>query len=187
MMEIIVSGYSDRHNKPEIAKIIFKTDGTVDINPSCKRGEYKIVFGGQYNIIERIVHGIDYDAFLNYSNLLDKILTMYHTSIKELLNSNNASISVPKPQEIDSVVALMKERFWSGVGFSLANFSEQAAIDFVEFLVQVMIKSQQFSSRLPTVGGNIHMAIITKSGGFRWLSKEEYEFQGNSVSKHGEK
>ncbi|MEX0928682.1 MAG: hypothetical protein WDZ53_04690 [Balneolales bacterium] len=101
-----------------------------------------------------------------------------------MLEENNVSIVPPKAEEVNSVKKLMGENFWLGVGFPLANFSEQAAIDFVEFLVQVMVKSQEFSSKLPTVGGEVHMAIITKSGGFRWLSKEEYKFQGNTVSKH---
>jgi hypothetical protein len=32
-----------------------------------------------------------------------------------------------------------------------------------------MIKSQQFSDRLPTVGGDVHLGIITKSEGFKHL------------------
>tara|TARA_R110002126_G_scaffold13356_2_gene58082 strand:+ start:1133 stop:2158 length:1026 start_codon:yes stop_codon:yes gene_type:complete len=184
VMEIVVSGYSEKYNKPEIHKITFQNDGKVDINQSCKRGEYKIVFGGQYDIIERIVHGIDYNTFRNYTQLLHSILADYQNSIQEILNKEKVSINIPKAENIDSTSELIKERFWSGVGFSMANFSEQAAIDFVEFLVQVMIKSQQFSSQLPTVGGQIHMAIITKSGGFRWLSKEEYTFQNNTVNKY---
>ena len=35
-----------------------------------------------------------------------------------------------------------------------------------------MIKSQQFSSRLPVVGGEKHIAIITKTGGLRFVSEE---------------
>ncbi len=183
VMEIITSGYSDKHNKPEIFKTIFSSSG-VSIEQSCKRGEHKIVFGGQYDIIERIVLGIDFSTFNRYTSLIDKILSTYHSSIEKEMAAQGAAFKVPKPNDFNEVQEVLKERFWSGVGFPLANFSEQAAIDFVEFLVQVMIKSQQFSSKLPTVGGDIHMAIITKSGGFRWLSKEEYKFQGNGVSKH---
>ena len=30
-----------------------------------------------------------------------------------------------------------------------------------------MIKSQQFSDKLPTVGGDVHLSIITKTEGFK--------------------
>ena len=36
-----------------------------------------------------------------------------------------------------------------------------------------MIKSQQFTTRLPVVGGEKHIAIITKTGGFRFVSEEQ--------------
>ena len=35
-----------------------------------------------------------------------------------------------------------------------------------------MIKSQQFTAPLPVVGGEKHIAIITKTGGFRFVSEE---------------
>lgn len=65
IMEVMVSGYSDKYNKPEILKIIFN-NGKKNIDPICKRGESKIAFGGQYNVIERIVLGIDYQTFNRY-------------------------------------------------------------------------------------------------------------------------
>jgi exosome complex RNA-binding protein Rrp4 len=47
-----------------------------------------------------------------------------------------------------------------------------------------MIKAQQFSGSIPTVGGDIHIAIITRANGFVWISKEEYTFRGHAVRKH---
>jgi exosome complex RNA-binding protein Rrp4 len=47
-----------------------------------------------------------------------------------------------------------------------------------------MIKAQQFSGSIPTVGGDIHIGIITKANGFVWISKEEYTFRGHAVPKH---
>jgi hypothetical protein len=72
-----------------------------------------------------------------------------------------------------------------GIASDLANFSEQAAIDMVDFLISVMIKAQEFSNALPTVGGEIHIALISKTHGFKWISKEEYKYQGYGVPKHG--
>ena len=57
------------------------------------------------------------------------------------------------------------------------------AIGCVDFFVDIMIKSQNFSSRLPTVGGEVHIALIIKNDGFRFISREEYEHEGYAVSK----
>ncbi len=69
---------------------------------------------------------------------------------------------------------------WNLNGFDAnwGDFSEQNAIECVNFFVEIMIRSQQFSSSLPTVGGDVHIAIITKDKGFRFVSREEYEHEG---------
>jgi hypothetical protein len=46
-----------------------------------------------------------------------------------------------------------------------------------------MIKSQQFSYGMPTVGGEVHIALITKTDGFRFISREEYRHEGHFVPK----
>lgn len=72
---------------------------------------------------------------------------------------------------------------FNGISVLVRNFSEQAAIDFVNFLIDVMIKLQQFSNAIPTVGGEIHIALISKTQGFKWISKEEYKFKDHAVPK----
>ena len=47
-----------------------------------------------------------------------------------------------------------------------------------------MIKSQQFSSGMPTVGGDVHIALINRTRGFRFVSKEEYHHQEHYIPKH---
>jgi len=69
---------------------------------------------------------------------------------------------------------------WDLDGFDAnwGDFSEQNAIECVNFFVEIMIKSQQFSDSISTVGGNVHIALITKEKGFRFISREEYEHKG---------
>jgi len=50
-----------------------------------------------------------------------------------------------------------------------------------------MIKSQQFSSGMPTVGGEVHIALITKAEGFQFVSREEYSHAGHFTPKKIEK
>ncbi len=52
-------------------------------------------------------------------------------------------------------------------------FSLQDAIDFAKFLIKTTADFQRFSGNLPTVGGDIDIALITNRHGFRWIAQKE--------------
>lgn len=52
-------------------------------------------------------------------------------------------------------------------------FSLQDAIDYSKFLIKTTADFQRFSGRLPTVGGEIDIALITNHRGFRWIAQKE--------------
>jgi len=182
-LEIIVSGYSKKHNKPEVYKIKFEGDGK-KVHEEAGRGEYKIVFGGQHDVIQRVVYGLDFSNFINFIRRTHKVVKDYNAILKEELKEEKISFELPDADEVIRELDIKNPSWAVGMSSDWSNFSEQASIDFVDFLVDIMIKSQQFSNRLPTVGGKKHIAIITKSEGFKWISKEEYKYGGYGISKH---
>jgi len=46
-----------------------------------------------------------------------------------------------------------------------------------------MIKAQQFASSIATVGGKIHVALLTKNAPFHWISKESFTFEHEHIPK----
>jgi len=66
-----------------------------------------------------------------------------------------------------------KKRVPSDFEARFGDFSEQNAIECVDFFIDIMTKSQLFSARLPVVGGDVHIALITKTRGFEYVSREE--------------
>lgn len=66
----------------------------------------------------------------------------------------------------------------------VGSLSEQSGIDFVYFLIDVMIKSQQFATSIPTVGGKIHVGLLTKSAQLRLISEEGFTFEHKHIPKH---
>ncbi len=181
-IEIIVSGYSKRYWEPEIRRIRFSEIS--EIIPEVKRGKYNIVFGGQYNVIQRIVLGIDYENFFRLNKRVSFLLNKYQGLLTKYLNNQKINIELPKPSKYKKELELYDDSWrLTGISSDIVNFSEQGAIDFVDFLVEVMTKAQQFSDILPTVGGDTHIAIITKSQGFKWISKEEYKYKDYGVPK----
>jgi hypothetical protein len=71
-----------------------------------------------------------------------------------------------------SVVALLWPKSGTGAA-NFAAFSLQDAIDYAKFLIKTTADFQRFSGRLPTVGGEIDIALITNHRGFRWIAQKE--------------
>ncbi len=55
---------------------------------------------------------------------------------------------------------------------SVDMFSLQDAIDYAKFLIRTTADYQRFSGRMPTVGGEIDVALITNRHGFRWIAQK---------------
>jgi hypothetical protein len=71
-----------------------------------------------------------------------------------------------------SVVGLL----WPAGGKNVASFgtfSLQDALDYAKFLIRTTADYQRFSGKLPTVGGEIDIALITNRRGFRWIAQKE--------------
>ena len=49
------------------------------------------------------------------------------------------------------------------------SFSLQDAIDYAEFLIKTTATQQRFSNMIPTVGGEVDIALITTHSGFKWI------------------
>jgi hypothetical protein len=183
-MEVLLSGYSAGSLLPEVFRLTFS--GSPTIRQEVVAGKYDIIFSGQYDVIERVVSGIDLDSYINLVDRSEEILNTYRDQLQAHLQANNVQVTLPPPDLQNTALQLFGVNFGGvkGLNSNRASLSEQAAINFVEFLIDTMIKAQQFSGSIPTVGGDIHIAIITKADGFAWISKEEYLFRGHAVPKH---
>ena len=186
-VELIVSGYSKRSWQPEVMKLEFKKKQ--ELQRANKKGDFNPVFGGQHDVIERIVFGVDEDSYQKISIRVLDLLLKYYELLSDFIKKKKINILLPKPDSFNEL-AFTQPGSWPFSGISLAdlkNFSEQAAINFVEFLINIMIQAQQFNNRMPTVGGEIQLALINKREGFKWISKEEYKYKNYGVPKHDKK
>jgi hypothetical protein len=183
-MEILLSGYSARSRKPEVFRL--QVGRSKDCMRELEQKPFDIVFGGQHDVIQRVVKGIDIQSFHNLNHKHASILDTYATAVQQWLHGQGVQIEIPRPDHNQSGLQLFANDFGGvrGIFPDNGSLSEQAAINFVEFLIKTMIHAQEFSDRIPTVGGDIHVAIITPRGGFKWISPEQYEFQGHTVPRY---
>jgi hypothetical protein len=55
----------------------------------------------------------------------------------------------------------------------IGGFSLQDAIEYAEFLVRTTALHQRFSQKIPTVGGEIDIALVTPFEGFQWVRQKK--------------
>ena len=65
--------------------------------------------------------------------------------------------------------------FWNAPShrLNLASFSLQDAVDYAKFLIRTTAEYQRFSGSMPTVGGDIDIALLTNHRGFQWIAQKE--------------
>jgi hypothetical protein len=58
-------------------------------------------------------------------------------------------------------------------GTNYERFSLQDAIDYAEFLITATAKYQRFTNVIPSVGGEVDIALVTPFGDFNWIRQKE--------------
>ncbi len=181
LLELMIGGYDKAKRVPYIYRI-FVHDNKID---PIFEGEapFGIAFGGQMEEIQRIVFGTDTTNRIKLRERVDILLDKYRDLLENHLKEKGITEELPKIDTFGDELALFKDKDWrlTGFGADWGDFSNQNAIECVNWFVGIMIKSHQFTSRLPTVGGEIHLGLITKDKGFAFISKEEYIHEGHGT------
>lgn len=55
---------------------------------------------------------------------------------------------------------------------NLLSFSLQDAVDYAKFLIRFVADYQRFANMVPTVGGDVDVALVTAYSGFRWIERK---------------
>ena len=137
------------------------------IEPIFQReAPFGIAFGGQMEEIQRIVFGADSTNRIELMERVGILFHKYRELLQNYLTEKGITEELPKIDTFGDELALFKDWRLTGFGADWGDFSNQNAIECVNWFVGIMIKSHQFTSNLPTVGGEIHLGLITKDKGF---------------------
>jgi hypothetical protein len=173
-LEIMLGGYDKQKRTPGIVRINVHKNEIRDVDY-----DYGVFLGAQAKEIQRLVFGTDAFNKLRLMQRSNEILNKYYNLIIKDLPSGT---KVKQPDDYTDELRLFnKDWDLNGIDANWSAFSEQNAIDCVDFLVNIMIRSQQFSTSMPTVGGDVHVAVIKKELGFKFVSKIELKHGDNSI------
>lgn len=101
-MEVFLSGYSAKHRQPELWSLTFSynrqsADFECDVINRIPRGTYNVTFGGQYDVIQRVVNGIDSSSNFALRQRTVDVLNDYHDDMQAKIHAIDPKITIPKP------------------------------------------------------------------------------------------
>ncbi len=132
--------------------------------------DFCIFFGGITRELQRLLFGIDAEGKIKLMQRNRSLLGRYHELLTEQLRAQGIDIDLKLPEDFGSELKLFHEWHLESLQMNTANYSEQTALDCAEFLINVMIKTQQFSNQVPSTGGAPKIAIIRKHTGFEMVT-----------------
>ena len=178
-LELMIGGYDRAKRVPYIYRIFVHRNETRQVFGG--EAPFGIAFGGEMDEIQRIVFGTDDKNRENLRNRVNILLDNYHYLLQNYLTEKGISEELPKVDNFGDQLKLFKDWRLTEFNANWGDFSNQNAIECVNWFVGIMIRSHEFSSRLPTVGGKIHLGLITKDNGFAFVSKEAYVHEGHET------
>ena len=177
-LELIVGGYDKLSYLPSVFRINIREDTTTEI--FSDDSPFGVTFGGQMDWIQRIVFGTDVLNQVRLAARSDYLLFEYYDRVRSAAADAGVEFEVPSPDLWGDELGMFTGWDIQGLDADFGDFSEQNAIDCVDFLIEIMIRAQAVSSQLPTVGGDIHIAVIRKDG-FRFVSRQEWTHRDHSI------
>ena len=177
-LELIVGGYDRLSHLPTLYRIDVREDNCDEIFSSDS--PFGVAFGGQKDWIQRIVFGTDENNQIGLAQRAQELLIDYQQRISDAVANAGITFEVPGPDSWGDELKLFNNWSLQGLDANIADFSEQNAIDCVDFFIEIMIRAQAVSSQLPTVGGDINVAVIRKDG-FRFVSRQEWRHGDHSI------
>ena len=177
-LELLLAGYDKGETWPAIVKVDVRENSVLQ---SFSAGEFGIAFAGQMDWIQRIVFGTDVNNKIRLMQRTRSLMDMYRDKLIEHLKSEGYDGTLPKSTEFGDDLDLFNEWDLDRLQASWEEFSEQNAINCVDFFLRIMIQAQDISSQLPTVGGDVHIAVIRRDGYYQ-VTKEVWHHQGYEVA-----
>lgn len=178
--EFLLGGYGRDDTFPSLYRVVVATD---EVFKEFAQGECGLSWNGQAESIERVIRGYDSELIRSVESCMEDAFDNYHQKMSEatlnIINSLLTKLHAKLPDGIDtSLPARVKAEIpWDELKLMIdyANMPLQNGIDFVSWLCLTQSARAKFARGLPTVGGRIHIGMVTKSDRFRMLGEPELE------------
>ncbi len=180
ILNLLIGGYSANSLYGEIYQLRLPDNKITPLNSS--QNPYSMNVAGQGDAIERFMSGIEIRvmnqlmAYLQnlISDLLKRMEAHTRKFILDFLQNNNIQLpSIPQTPPANFPINIPIQVAQYNIPFNLMTL--QDSVDFIVFLSYIVYGRQRFVVGVPTVGGAIHAATITRQDGFRKITNRDID------------
>ncbi len=175
-LELMLCGYDKKRYTPGMVRVHVQ-----DHKVFAPDYDFCLFFGGVTREIQRLVFGTDMYNKMSLINRSREVLNKYHDLLVKDLDSREIQTPLKRPEDFKDELDLFHNWHLEGLVGDWGAFSEQTAIECVDFLINIMIRSQEFSTQIPSVGGKVQIALVKKNSGFQYISRREWRHGDSSV------
>lgn len=127
-LELMLGGYDKQRPTPGVIRLYLHENriGHPDYDFALYFGEFKET--------ERLIRGTDFGNKIRLMKRTDELLKRYHTLLTQQLASNGTRLELQTPDEFGDELHLFHHWELEGVPARFGAFSEQNAIECVDFL-----------------------------------------------------
>ncbi len=183
-LEFLVGGIGKEDSFPSLFRVDVKNNEIIE---EFSEGDTGIAWAGQSEAVERLLKGADrnfigriYHELEEYHDKIQKrtievineILDFYELSFPENVNTD-----FPSPPDVSSIPI-------GDPGIDVANLPGQDGVYLASFLVNTQAGKDKFTRGPATVGGRVHIGVVSKSRdmGFEMLNEPELHHQFTGFS-----
>ena len=153
-------GYSPDSYLPEAFQIYpMIPDRATGVQRLRSPGEFGATWAGQYDGISRFHHGYD-------GPLMEEVIA---TVVSETQANQDAE------QALRTALQGVLTRHQKMVPFQAMPL--QQGVDYVKFLLDIMIGQHHFVSGAPTCGGPVRIAVVTRERGYQEVTSDEIQLR----------
>lgn len=145
----------------------------------------------QRDVVDNFLFGMDLNIINGLKNFLKVTLDNYETSILDVVASNN-KIKLNKLNQIkediksvtedneeilnsfDELIENIIEQYTNPILNAIDALPKDELGNMCESLIHITSLKRKVSGGLPTVGGDIDVAVISKGDGFVWTKRKHY-------------
>lgn len=170
----IFSHFNRNENRPQVFiirtrkadKDTFDPDKDKDDLISFEeRSHLKIITDGQDLFVDRLIFGSLYTNITDVkSGCINYIVDKFKPTDEEKTKI------IDEIQHIDFLKTVVTDDVFY---VKFRDLSLQEAVDLAALLIKIVMDIQIYTEKIPTVGGVIRLAVISKQKGFDWISGDE--------------
>jgi len=168
-LELMICGYDKNRYTPGVVRIYVHLANITE--PDY---DFCIFFGGITREIQRLLFGIDSQNKRRLIERNQQLLERYHSLLSRQVQKDGSNITLKHPSEFGNELHLFDGWQLERLQMNCGMYSEHTAVECIEFLINIMIKTQKFSNQVPSTGGDAQIAIIRKNSGFRYITPRQW-------------